>query len=179
MLLERGVYCGKWVGINISDALYRTAEENHPWAADYSWHEAASTINGKEEVNNLKSNRQDRRDRNKNNRIETDVNTLTKEDTDRAPNKTIFDNTNNTANLYMTYTNQDNRNAGTTNDNFDQKFVMFQNRRNQIKLKGEDRPEAISVMLAGSAIIFYNDDLYGKSLYLEMTSFLKCRLETP
>lgn len=155
MLWERGVVCGKRVGINISDALSCTAQKNAPWSEDENWHEVASSITGKEGVHNLKSCREFSRERNKNANTESDPDMCTKEASERASNRTNLNNRNNTANLYKTYSNQKDRYADTKNDNYDRNFVTFQKRCDQIKLKGEDRPEELSIILPASAQVFY------------------------
>lgn len=105
MLRERGVFCEKRVGINIADTLARVAQEKPPWHEQNNRHEGASSITGKEAVNNPKSSREFSSDRNKNAASESNTNIFTKEASDRAPDMTTFDNRDNSWNLYNTNSN--------------------------------------------------------------------------
>lgn len=132
---KRSVYCEKWVGINAANVFNTTAEKISQWADDNTLHEAVSAIFGKSEVNVLNVNRQDRSERNKYNEIEIDADTVTKNFSNKAPIKAISDTKLSTANLYKTYKIQGDRDAFETNDIFDRKFGMFQNKFDEITLK--------------------------------------------
>lgn len=180
MLQERAVFCKKRVAVNTTDALYRAGQEDPVRPEDNNWQKGASTINGREAENNLERGREISSDRNNNADTESDPDIFTKEASDRAPEKATFDNRNNTTNVFKTYSNHKDRYAGSTNDNFDRKFVVLQIRCDHFKLKCEDWPEAFLIMLTEFAKVFYYDGLHRKTFLLqEMTLLVKHHFETP
>lgn len=180
MLRERGVFVEKRLGINITEALYKNAHGNSLWPKNDVQHENAPSSSNINNVNNCKNHRQDRSDRNKDESAEIDMVVSTKGVHDQTTQKLTIDNLSNTPKMYKTYYNYEDCYAGSANNNFDRKYIMFKNRWNQLKLKEDEQPEAFSIMLTGFAEVFYYDDPHGRNSSLKEMSFLfKSRFEIP
>lgn len=63
----------------------------------------------------------------------------------------------NMINLFQTYTCNDEKHSGATAKNFERKFMLFVERRDQADIPKEDWHGALSTMWKGYAFLFYFD----------------------
>lgn len=165
LLRSRRVYVPKGRSILISDALYAVVKEEIPWPKDEI------------DDDNVMEDKTDQIT------VETQVDDpvqLTLCENTKTNSTATWIKKGNLSNLFKAYSSDDDRYSGLTQDNFDRKFVLFEERCDQADLNEDDRQRAFSIMLCKEARQYYLDTLRIQKLPLdELVRRIKERFHTP